>query len=119
MTEAPKAKKIRGKPVPLPAWWLAELQLEWKRMKGEGWTEEKLADALTKRVDRRLDGEVFGWDRKTVKRFIQGENPTQDLVDAFCALAPTVLIPPVFVALARSRSRRRCGVRIPYGRDSP
>ena len=59
---------------------------------------QTLADALSEAYDRKLLGERWSWDRKTVERFLDDENPTKELMDAFCKLFPDRLIPPMFIA---------------------
>lgn len=104
MTNPPSPKKLRGRPVRLPAWWLEDLKDEWEKLeKKAGYNYRTLAEELTKKADRRLDGKTLKWDRKTIERFIEGESPTQELVDAFCAFVPT-LIPPIFTARSRDEA---------------
>lgn len=90
--------KLRGRPVVLPPWWLERANLCWRQCKQQRWSMQRLADELTDAVGRELAGERFTWDRKTVERFLDNENTTQELTEAFCALFPSVLVQPTFVA---------------------
>lgn len=93
------ATKLRGKATVLPPWWREKLQGCWGRLyERERWSMQRLADELTELADRRLDGEPHPWDRKTVERFLDNKNPTEELVEAFCLLFPDDLIPPTYVA---------------------
>lgn len=92
-------KKLRGTPVGIPDWWLEEVNRRWARLHEgpEKWGMQRLANALTLAVDRRFQGKPYRWDRKTVERFLDNDNTTIELMDAFCEFFED-LIPPVFVA---------------------
>jgi hypothetical protein len=79
-------KKERGRQVTLPPWWI-----EAARRHAEGWTLQALATALTD-VARRSTP----WDRTTVGDFLKNLHPTQELMEAMCALFE--LPWPVFTA---------------------
>lgn len=72
-------------------------------MQAIGYVPARLAQELSDKADRRLDGERLAWDRKTVERFIHGANPTQEMVDAFCALFPQ-LLPPFYAARTKTEA---------------
>lgn len=98
------AHKLRGRATVLPPWWLEELNQYWDELKRKSdWSMQQLAERLTDLVGRQLDGKSWPWDRKTVERFLRGENPTEELVDAFCRLFPG-LINPTYVARSREEA---------------
>ena len=104
MSEGKTAEKLRGKPIALPSWWLELVNEHWKKLRDEGWSYKRLADALTDIAGRNLEGERFAWDRKTVERFLDDISPTQELVDAFCLFFPDV---PAIAYYARSLEEAR------------
>jgi transcriptional regulator with XRE-family HTH domain len=83
--EAPS--KLRGTPVSLPPWWL-----ERANRASEGQSLSELAEKLSRVAQRDP-----AWDRTTVSRFLKNENPTYELMLAFCALFEE-LLQPVFIA---------------------
>lgn len=72
-------KKERGMSIVLPKWWLDEVRR--LATKQAGWTQERLAEALTK-----VAGRPVKWDHKTVGNFLKGEHATIEMMEAFCAL---------------------------------
>lgn len=93
MTTKPVRKRLKGRPVVVPPWWMECLRAEWKTLNETGWTGTRLAKELSERADRRLEEKQMGWDRKTVERFIEGKNPTHELVEAFCMVIPQLVMP--------------------------
>lgn len=78
-------KKLRGMSISLPPWWLDDLNL--LASKKNGWTQERLAVALTNVYGRDTD-----WDHKTVGNFLKGKHATIEMMRAFCALFD--MLPP-------------------------
>src|SRR5260221_8079623 len=103
------AKKLRGRQTILPDWWQIELLAAIRLFKlateesGQRWSLQYLGDQLATRANRRLNGRLVSWDRKTVERFIDGDNPTEELLDAFRLLFPH-LVRPTFVARSRAEA---------------
>jgi hypothetical protein len=81
------AVKMRGTPVSLPLWWL-----ERAHQVCLGWSLSELAAKLSTAARRDP-----AWDRTTVSRFLKNENPTYELMLAFCAVFEE-LLQPVFIA---------------------
>ena len=77
----------RGKPVSLPAWWLAALN---KRCDGK--SNQQVADELNAVVHRDPP-----FRRETVGDFLNGKVTTDAMMAAFLVLFPD-LLPPVFYA---------------------
>lgn len=103
-------KKLRGRPTVLPDWWRVELDEEIAGYKtrlaaaGERWSWQRMADDLTAAAQRTLNGKEWGWDRKTIERFVDNEHPTEELMKAFCLLFPK-LIQPTFVAETQKQAK--------------
>jgi hypothetical protein len=87
-------KKDRGMSIVLPSWWLDDLRP--LASKKAGWTQERLAKALTK-----IYGRATEWDHKTVGNFLKGKHATIEMMEAFCALFEA--LPP---CQFRARHRR-------------
>lgn len=98
--------KLRGKPTVLPEWWLTELLIAVDGFKkdlkknGQRWSFRDLGLRLAELADRRLNGDLVPWDRKTIERFLKDKTPTEELLEAFRLLFPH-LIKPTFVARNR------------------
>lgn len=108
--------KLRGRPTILPPWWLIQANKCWDRLRGETkWGVQRLADELTKTVDRKLNGETWKWDRKTVERFLNNQSPTEELVDAFCKLFPDELTAPTYVARTLDEAKALASVARGFG----
>ena len=89
---APK-KKNRGRPVPIPKWWLESLnRLTTKRV-----VEELAADL------QRVAPREPAWGREAVGKFLKGKFATFELMMAFCALYES-LLPPVFIAASHEEA---------------
>ena len=80
-------QKLRGTPVSLPPWWLQRANKA-----AEGFSLSELADQLSRAAAR-----TPAWDRTTISRFLKNENPTYELMLAFCAVFDE-LLQPVFIA---------------------
>jgi hypothetical protein len=102
-------EKLRGRQTVLPEWWLLELQIAVRRRSDEKladgvkWTPERIGRDLAELAERNLDGKLVPWDRKSIDRFLDGKNPTQEIVDAFVKMFPH-LIQPTFVATSRAEA---------------
>lgn len=106
LTEVPSCtvagtKKIRGKPIVLPPWWLEEVNKRFQDLKqGKIATKVSLAAELSRAHGRDLD-----WDHKAVERFLKGEVTTIEMMWAFLKIWPS-LIQPVFIAHTRRDAER-------------
>lgn len=95
------AKKIRGKPIVLPQWWLNEINERFEALKREKRiTLSSLAAALSEAIERELD-----WDHKAVERFLNGKVTTIEMMWAFLKVWPS-LVQPVFVAHTKRDAER-------------
>lgn len=89
-------KKIRGKPIALPKWWLDEVRERFVHLKSKKQiTAVALAKQLSDAIGRELD-----WDNRAVERFLKGETTTFEMMRAFLLVWPS-LVQPVFVAHSR------------------
>ncbi len=77
------AKKVRGRPVDLPPWWLVSA-----RRKAQGWSLTRLAAALTDVSNRKTP-----WDHTTVGNFLKNEHATLEMMHAFCFLFEGLIEP--------------------------
>jgi len=94
-------KKLRGKPIVLPLWWLAELRTKFSEAKERGDTNKvKLAAELTTLAGRRDP-----WDHKAVERFLNGKTVTVEMMWAFLDYFPS-LVQPVFWASSEGEAKR-------------
>jgi hypothetical protein len=94
-------KKIRGKAIVLPKWWLDEVNARFAALKHEKRiTAVSLAVDLSRAVSRELD-----WDHKAVERFLKGEVTTIEMMWAFLKVWPS-LVQPVFVAHTKRDAER-------------
>lgn len=94
-------KKIRGRPIVLPAWWLEEVNVRFADLKASGRvTLASLAADLTKAIKREL-----GWDHRAVMRFLTGKTTTWEMMAAFLLVWPS-LVQPVFVAKSKRDAER-------------
>lgn len=94
-------KKIRGKPVVLPRWWLDEVNQRFAELKrAKQITAVALAADLTRAAGRELP-----WDHKAVERFLAGDVTTIEMMWAFLKVWPS-LVPPVFIAHTKRDAER-------------
>jgi len=94
-------KKIRGKPIVLPPWWLEDVKQRFNELhNAKKITKRSLAAQLTEAAGRELD-----WDHKAVERFLKGEVTTIEMMWAFLKVWPS-LVQPVFVAHTRRDAER-------------
>lgn len=94
-------KKIRGKPIVLPQWWIDEVNDRFRRAKREKrLTAVSLAAELSQAVGRELD-----WDHKAVERFLKNKTTTIEMMWAFLKVWPS-LVQPVFVAHSKRDAER-------------
>lgn len=94
-------KKIRGKPVVLPDWWLNDVRRRFDEMKAaKEITKVSLAASLSEAIGRPL-----AWDHKAVERFLANEHTTYEMMWAFLKLWPS-LLPCHFMARTRDDAER-------------
>lgn len=94
-------KKIRGKPIVLPPWWLEAVNERFNELKRDKRvTKVSLAAELSRAHGRDLD-----WDHKAVERFLNGKVTTIEMMWAFMRIWPS-LIQPVFVAHTKRDAER-------------
>lgn len=97
----PGAKKIRGKSVALPGWFLQDVNARFDELKAQKLTNlSALGMELTKAVGRELV-----WDHKAVDLFLKGEVTTIEMMQAFLRIWPS-LLQPIFIAPTRRDAER-------------
>lgn len=97
----PAKKKPRGRPIPLPSWFLLELQEATKDLDkpGKSLSDQRVTDKVNAiGADER--GEP--WDRNTIRQFRRGVHPTLELAEAMCRVFGLQM--PVFVARTREEA---------------
>lgn len=94
-------QKIRGKPIVLPPWWLADVRRRFDELKAaKQITKVALAASLSEAI-----GRPRAWDHKAVERFLANENTTYEMMWAFLKVWPS-LVPCHFVARTRDEAER-------------